>query len=221
MFYANYGKYVHSLLARFYTGEIDREQALTEFLTNFHDEIKGVRPNDRVLGTYIEDAVNYLCLFKPLPFETVAVERKIDFSLGGKRFTAILDYIGRDSDGSLVIVDHKSRRLKQRNGKKPTKHNLELDSMLRQLYLYSAALKAEFGELPKTLCFNCFRTNLLIQEPFKQDVYEKVIQETLETIRGIEDALMFAEDPAYFKCTWLCEVREQCDARFVPKEKEE
>lgn len=70
-------------------------------------------------------------------------------------------------DGTLCILDHKSRSLKPRsNRKKKPKTDEEPDQYLRQLYLYSIPITNEFGRMPAFLKFNCYRTGVRIKEPF-------------------------------------------------------
>lgn len=113
----------------------------------------------------------------------MAVEKRFDFKIDDRKFTGRLDFIGRDDDGSLVIIDHKSRLMKPRSKrKKPTKTDVELDDMLKQLYIYSLAVKDEYGEFPSKLCFNCFRNDTFIVEPFNDKAYKDAIDWALDTI---------------------------------------
>lgn len=95
--------------------------------------------------------------------------------------------------------------------KTPTKTDLELDHYLRQLYLYSVPIIEEYGKCPKSLCFNCFRTPILIEEPFKEDAYaeSKVwLKERVDTIAAETD---FKPDMDFFKCKHLCEMHDFCE----------
>ena len=64
--------------------------------------------------------------------------------------------------------------------------------------------------LPKALCFNCFKTGVFIEEPFDQEVYEGVIKWTVDLINEIADTEEFYPSIEYFKCRYICGVREEC-----------
>jgi len=210
-FYATYGSFIHKLIERFYRGGLPKEKMFTEFLTGFSENVKGTRPKQETVQKYIQCGVEYLKGFQPFPYTFLDVEKRVDFEIDGLRFVGFIDFLGRDSDGSLVIVDNKSRDLKPRSGKaKPVVKDKELDAMLRQLYIYSAAIKREFGEYPKWLCFNCFRTGMFIKEPFSEESYNEAIdwaKQEIEEIKATEDFYPTI-DPFY--CTYICGVSEDC-----------
>mgnify|MGYP002624149310 FL=1 len=212
MFYASFGSYIHKLLEQYYKGELPKEKMAETFLAGFQDNVKGYRPKESVVKNYIQSGVDYLLSFHPFPYEMVAVEHKMDFDLNGYKFTGIIDYLGRDKDGELVVIDNKSRRLKPRSGRKiPTRSDEELDTMLKQLYIYSAGVEQEFGKLPKKLCFNCFRNGVFIEEPFCITAYESAVKEAKEAIKAIEDETEFEAKPSFFTCFWLCDVSGDCE----------
>ena len=171
MFYASYGLFMHKLIEGFYRGTLSKEDMLDRFLADFSKEVRGERPRDSIVRKYIQCGAAYLRHFEPLRFHTVDIEKEIHFDIDGIPFIGFVDYIGKEN-GEYVIVDHKSRDLKPRSTRKqPTVKDKELDFMLRQLYIYAAAIKKEYGKFPKLLCFNCFKSNVLIEEPFDEAAY--------------------------------------------------
>lgn len=71
--------------------------------------------------------------------------------IGGNPFKGYIDVIG-ERDGGIYIIDRKSHRLKSRNNRcVPTESDKELDSYLRQLYLYGEYIKCRFGAPPRGL----------------------------------------------------------------------
>ncbi len=210
-FYASYGSFVHKLLERYLKGELPRQSLPVEFLTGFADQVDGRRPSDDVVGKYIESGYNYFRNFNGFDLECVAVEDRIEFCIGQNRFVGFIDFIGRDSDGGLVVVDHKSRNLKPRSTrKKPTKSDEELSQYLRQLYLYSVGIEQKYGELPTKLCFNCFRNGTFIEEPFNSDRCEEVMKWVTDMISYISKAERFRPNLDWFYCYNLCGFRESC-----------
>lgn len=210
-FYASYGSFMHKLIERFYRGELSKDEMLTEFLTGFSENVKGIRPQESTVQKYIQCGVEYLKGFQPFKYSMIGVEKRVDFEIDGLRFVGYIDYFGRDEDGNLVIIDNKSRDMKPRSKRaKPTVKDRELDSMLRQLYLYSAAVKQEFGKFPKLLCFNCFRTGVFIEEPFRKEAYDEAIDWAKRQIEDIKTTEDFYPNRDFFSCYYICGVSDDC-----------
>jgi len=213
-FYASYGKFIHTLIEQYYLGEIDKEDLPIAYLQRFSSEVKGHRPKAETLSKYINDGLSYLQSFQPLPFNMVAVEKHVEFEIDGYKFQGYIDYIG-EKDGDLYLVDNKSRDLKPRSGRgKPTVKDRELDEYLKQLYLYSIAIKEEFGVYPKYLCFNCYRTQNFIVEPFKIDALEATKAWAIEKISEIFSESDFEPNQDFFRCYWICGVCDHCDVNI-------
>lgn len=211
LFFSSYGSFMHKLLERYYSGEASADVIQTDYLLGFRDEVTLPAPSDKVFRNYFRDGFQYLSDIKPLPFRPVAVEQRLQFTVNGVRFNGILDLLCECEDG-LVIVDHKSRALKPRSGRaKPLKSDLELDSYLIQLYLYAEAVRQEYGELPKMLCFNCFRVPVFIKEPFRPEAFEQAKSWLVEKTEEIANEENFNPNLDYFKCKYLCEMQEHCE----------
>jgi hypothetical protein len=209
-FYASYGSFMHKLIEEFYKGIITKEEMLTKFLFGFQENVIGRRPQQSTVEKYIQLGIEYLKGFTPFPYNMVAVEKKVEFELGGKKFIGFIDYLG-EKDGEYYIVDNKSRELKPRSGrKKPTVKDQELDEMLKQLYLYAAAVKQEYGKSPKALCFNCFKNQVFIEEPFSEKTFSKTVEWFLKTIDDIADENEFLPYLDFFGCNYICGVNGEC-----------
>ena len=212
LFYASYGRFMHKLIEKFYKGEISKEDMLMEFLTGFSENVRGDRPPEQIVQSYIEKGIKYLESFSEFPYEIVAVEDRINFDIDGIPFVAAIDYIGKHND-DYIIIDNKSRELKPRSkGKKYLKSDELLDEMLKQLYIYSAAVKYKYGKFPKKLCFNCFKNGVFIEEDFNLDKYNETInwiKKDIEYIKqsGDED---FYPNVDYFVCRYLCGYSNDC-----------
>lgn len=209
-FYTSYGSFIHKILEEFYKGSITKDDMLMKFLFDFQTEVVGDRPSEAIVNKYITAGINYFKNFTPLPYNVVAVEKKVSFQINHKRFVGFIDYLG-EMDGEYYIVDHKSKDLKQRSRRQnPTIKDQELDEMLKQLYLYAFAVKQEYGKYPKYLCFNCFKAGVFIQEPFRQDVCEQVIEWFLQSIETIARTDEFSPCVDFFLCNHLCGLRNEC-----------
>lgn len=210
MFYASYGSFIHKILERFYKGELKRDDLLIEFLSGFETEVKGDRPSDSIVSSYIQKGCDYFRKFKPFPFNTIAVEKKINFSVGKYNAVGIIDYVG-EKDGNLYIVDNKSRDLKPRSKRsKPTVKDRELDEMLKQLYIYSEAVKQEYGKYPVSLCFNCFKSGVFIEEPFIESAHKEALSWYENQIDKIKNTKDFYPSIDFFMCKYLCGVQDEC-----------
>ena len=211
LFYSSYGSFIHKLIEQYYKGALTKDEMVTRFLMDFSKEVRGTRPQESTVTKYIQCGCEYLRSFQPFRFNMIDVEKRVEFNIDGIPFVGVIDYLGEE-DGELVIVDNKSRDLKPRSKRaKPTLKDQELDSMLKQLYIYSAAVKQEYGKLPKLLCFNCFRTGTFIEEPFNEDAYNAAIEWAKKQVEDIKDADDFYPQIDYFSCNFICGVDKECE----------
>lgn len=210
-FYTSYGKFMHRLIEWYHRGLFTAPELLNIFISDFSSSVEGDRPADGIVKKYIKAGIEYFKTLKPYPFKVIAVEEKIDFEIDGILMTAVIDVLGQDEDGELIIVDNKSRDLKPRSKRsRPTVNDKTLDEMLYQLYIYAAAVKHKYGKYPKLLCFNCFKIKTFIEEPFREDKYEETIKWLKDQIEEIKDEEDFAPNPDYFFCKFLCDVNHDC-----------
>lgn len=209
-FYASYGSFMHKLLEGYYKGELTKEEMQIKFLFDFSKEVQGARPQESTVKKYIQLGTKYLEDFEPFPFRTLGVEQKVVSSVGGYPFIGFIDYLG-EKDGNLYVVDNKSRDLKPRSKRpNPTVKDQELDDMLRQLYLYAGAVKEDYGCFPEALCFNCFKTNTFIVEPFHKSAYDEAVHWAKSSIEDIADTEEFTPRLDFFSCKYICGLNDEC-----------
>ena len=159
---------------------------------------------------YFNQGMEYLKKVSKPSGEIVAVERSFSFTVDGLPFTGVADLLVKD--GSLVIWDHKSRDLKERSRRgRYTKTDEELDHYLRQLYLYSIAVKDIYGVYPSHLAFNCYRTGQIIMEPFLESGLTSAKEWALDTVSRIHHAQKFPPSVDFFRCRYLCDVHDDCE----------
>lgn len=210
MFFASYGTFVHKLIEFFLKGQKTADELVDMYLLGFRQGVKGAAPSDKVFQSYFKSGLRYLRTINPFPFNTVGVEEKVGLTISGLPFIGYIDFIG-EKDGAFHVVDNKSRTLKPRSKRKtPTKSDRELDDYLRQLYLYSAAVKDKYGEFPKTLCFNCFRSGLFIKEQFDEQAYKEANDWFVKSVDRIKREEVFPPNIDFFKCKYLCELNDCC-----------
>ena len=209
LFFSDYGVFVHELIADYLTGRKSAEEAELTYLTRFRERVPSPAPSGKIFAGYFADGLAYLRGLRHPDSAVLAVEKREDFSVSGIPFTGCIDRVDEDRDGRLVITDNKSRALKQRSKKaKPTQGDAELDRYLRQLYLYAVPVRERYGRFPDKLCFNCFRSGLLIAEPFREAAYFDTLSWKIEEIARETD---FRPELEFFKCRYLCDMQDRCE----------
>ena len=212
LFFADYGTFVHELIADYYAGRKSASDVELEYLLRFRDKVPASAPNGKIFSGYFSDGLNYLKNIKPPEGPILSLEQKEAFSVSGIPFVGYIDRVDKGADGSLRIVDNKSRTLRPRSKRSaPTKSDKELDRYLRQLYLYSVPVLEKYGRFPDKLCFNCFRNGLVIEEPFREETYRDTLSWASGKIDEIAKERDFRPDMEYFKCRYLCEMQDYCE----------
>lgn len=211
MFFSGFGSLMHKLLEQYYSGKASAAQLKLLYITSFQKEVPNTAPSQKMYINYFKDGLRILDTLSVPDFQFFAVEQRFDFLVFDKPFVGIVDLIA-ERNGKLVIIDHKSRALKERSTrKKPTKTDEELDVYLRQLYLYSIPILDTFGRYPDELCFHCFRKGLWINEPFKEEKLQEAKTWAFKSIQKIEAEKSFPTIPEFFKCHYLCGMHGYCD----------
>ena len=210
-FFSSYGLFMHSLLEQGFSGKSDRDRLVLRYLLGFNNHVHGLAPNSKVFANYFIDGLAYLRNMTLPAFRVLATEQKVRYQIGNIRMLGFIDLLGQDETG-LILLDHKSRSLKERSGrKKPTLGDRELDEYMKQLYLYAAAVKQARGVFPTQLCFNCFRKNLLIKERFDEQIYHQTEQWLTDMVQKITYTTDFPPNWEYFKCNYLCDMSGHCE----------
>lgn len=187
MFFSDYGSFMHKLIELYLRGFLEKEELTGAYVSGFRRNVRGKAPSGKIFKSYFDQGYDYLSEIDFPYLSPICVEQRVDFHIGDKPFTGIIDCVAM-ADGKLVILDNKSRALKPRSGRqKPTVSDSELDSYLRQLYLYSVPMEQIYHTYPDRLEFNCFRTRQLISEPFRQEEFEKTKEWALTTIDTITE----------------------------------
>ena len=217
-FYAEYGTLMHSMISEYLTDyDVTEDDIVDDYIYDFYDmldRVEGIPSYRKTILSYYNDGLSYLSDIQLPDGKVKDVERRFFFPVEGEQFQGIIDLLLKQNDGGYVIVDHKSRKLKPRSSRgKPTLNDKEIDEKKRQLYLYSAAVKNEYGECPTALYLNCFRVPLLIKESFDFDKYNEAVKWAKRTIESISEASIEDFKPRIdqFKCTYICSVSESCE----------
>lgn len=210
MFFSDYGSFMHKLIELYLRGFLEKEELIGAYVSGFRRNVRGKAPNGKIFKNYFDQGYDYLSKIDFPYLSPLGVEQRVYFSIGDKPFTGIIDCVAMD-DGKLVILDNKSRALKPRSKRqRPTVSDAELDSYLRQLYLYSVPMEQLYHTYPDRLEINCFRTRQLISEPFHQEEFEKTKKWALTTIDMITENTDWAPKIDYWKCRYICDMSDDC-----------
>lgn len=98
-FYASYGLFMHTLLEKFYRGEMSKDDMLTTFLTDFSKEVKGTRPKASIVQKYIQCGIAYLESF----IDVYELVRKKDNKQFG--YSIITKSIGSGKESRFTVVN--------------------------------------------------------------------------------------------------------------------
>lgn len=204
--FAEYGILVHSILERYAKGELEKESLVEEFKSGFELSIQEpiLMFGRDLTQTYFDKGVGFFSNFKGFwELEPLQSEFEFETSLGNDTFVGVIDLICRDSEGNIIIIDHKS-------SSKFTKKALKAKA--RQLYLYSKAIYDKYGKFPTQIWFNHFKDDYREKIFFQKDDYDEAINWALETIQKIEACIDFEPNiNDKFYCGYLCDYRNNCD----------
>lgn len=212
-FFAEFGSFVHKIMELYLSKELDKDELALYYISNFDVEVTGKAPTRKMRYDFYLQGLEYLIAIDFPHKEIIAVEKKVDFKIGGYDFVGYIDVISNESEG-LVITDHKSRPLKPFSKKYPekkTQADVDLETYLRQQYLYAYAIKQIYGAYPSHLEFNSFREQTFITIPFE----EKRMNETLiwaeRTRSDIVQNHIWTPNIEYWQCNHLCDVNQSCE----------
>lgn len=212
MFFSDFGSLVHDILARYYGGKITREAAESEYLIRFPAEVRGKAPSHDIRVNYFAQGLLCMRALSPIPGKILGIEEYVRFRIFDLQFIGFIDLIYTDEHDKLIILDHKSRTLRPRSKRrKPTKTDEELDSYLRQLYMYAIPVKEMFGRYPDYLEFNCYRSGERIKEEFHTEALEATKEWAVGVIDRIRAEKEWNPDMEFWKCNNICGLHDQCE----------
>lgn len=204
---------MHELLANYYRGEQSRDALVRAYLVGFRRHVVGRSPDKKIFSNYFQQGLSHLKGLEMPKEDILGVEKQVFFQVGNYPFIGYIDLLLQDREnGSITILDHKSRILKPRSTRgKYTKTDAELDRYLRQLYLYSIPVEVAYGVLPSYLALNCYRSGILIREPFSLSAYSAAKDWAIQSIDRIIHADDFSPSMDYYFCRYICDVHDSCE----------
>lgn len=208
-FFTQYGTYNHKIHELCERNE-NVMSPLSTYLLGYQENVRSRDIEQKTQYKYYEDGKNYWRGYSNPP-EIIGSEIVIYFSVFDHNFKGVIDLLHRE-DGKLVLCDHKTADIAPRSKRgKPTKKDKELDRKLRQLYLYSIAVKNDLGKYPDILRFNCFRTGQKVDEPFKETALNEAKEWAGDCIKRIQETEKFHSNYAPWVCEHICGQSDNCE----------
>ena len=110
-FYAEFGKFCHTILEKYAKGELSLFELADYFDAHYDEEVPSMvyHKTADIRQSYRDKAVEYfenidLDLEK---YEILGIEKKCNFTVGGKPFVGYIDLLLRDKKtGGIIILDH-------------------------------------------------------------------------------------------------------------------
>ena len=226
---AQYGGFMHKIHEMYFNGELGLFDLAGYYEDNYKDAVTERFPNNQYVDlaySYYQAGLEYWENFDwdLSDYEILGVEKELNFEYGGYSFIGYIDLLLQDkADGKLVIVDHKSSKLKFKKNGEISKTDLDhYEQFKKQLYLYSHPLLEEYGgDSVKALEWNLFRCGNHHRIGWERDEYESTMKWVLDTIDHIRNEREWGPNKEFveaqinhkylgFFCMNLCSTRNRC-----------
>lgn len=185
--FSSFGKHVHSVLERYFKGELYAFELADVFEQEYETAVPERFPYWNMFNAFYSKTLAYLQNFDGIDGEVLGVEEKLESTIGGYKFIGFADLIMKDENG-IFVVDHKSHGT--------WKSKKERAEYMRQLYLYAHCIKEKYGEFPYKLVFNKFRSD----KPLDEELFnERDYAATIDWFKTAVDTILATDE-------WDCEV---------------
>jgi hypothetical protein len=207
-----YGCFIHSILEKYFKGELSIFELSTYYEDNFWTEVYEKFPPNKYVNLndkYYNTGLGYFNSFEDFEYKILGVEKEVNFSIGEYKFKGFIDLLAQDKDNNLIIIDHKT--------KSGFKNKKELKEYLKQLYLYSIPIYEKYNSYPKRLIFNMIQKSELIESEFDIKEYEAAKKWAEDTIHIIKQEDEFKPKIEPFWCCYVCSHRNFCNWKYAEK----
>lgn len=201
--FAQVGTLAHSILERYANGELKCGELAKVFKKEFSQEVTLEFPEffHDLRDIYYKGTLAYFKQFNGFgDYKILSAEEKFEVEIDDWIFNGVIDLRLEDKDGNLIIEDHKS--------KSSFKNKEEQKKYARQLYLYAHYIIEKYGVTPKTLVFNMFRKQKLLEIPFNQEDYKEALEWARNTVAQIRKEDTYEPTKDDFYCGNLCDFRD-------------
>jgi len=212
-FYGQYGKYVHEILEKYAKNELSIFELPNYYEEHFDEEITLPAPYNKytdIRQSYYDKGYEYLINIDFIldEYEILGVEKEIKFKIGSYELIGYIDLLLRDKRGKIIILDHKSAKVKfLKTGKLSKTSFKDVEKFKHQLYLYSLAVYEEYGEYPTYLRWNLFNDQNWFNIKFNYKKYKKSLTWAYKTIKKVEEEALWLPNPDYYQCYNICNFR--------------
>ena len=190
----------HDLLEKYDKGELKAEELSSQWEARYEDEVlKDFLVPDWEKKWYKECVASF-GNFKGFDYPAEWIEEEFEIELPKFRLNGIVDRLSKE-DNDLVMTDHKISN--------PFSGKI-LNEKLRQMYLYSFAVKEYYGKFPDYLEFNFFRKGVAKRYKFQEEMVEESLEWAEREVEKIEAEEDFPFTPSHFFCGNLCNFRNIC-----------
>ena len=225
--FSQFGTLVHKGLEKFEKGEISLFEIVDWYNDNFDKYVTERFPFNQykdLRQSYYEVGLNYfenidLMLDKN---QVLGIEKRVEFEIDGVPFVGYIDLLLEDKKtGEITILDHKSASLKfLKSGKISKSDEAHFLEFKRQLYLYSIAVRKEFGKVDY-LQWNMFRDGRQVVIPWNKREYNEAIKWARDTLAAIKNETEWEEKYDRFYCDNMCGMRDHCNLAYHREENEQ
>jgi len=211
-FFAEYGSFIHNLLEQYAKGELESYELLDAYNDGYFAAIQHPAPPNKYVDlgqSYYQSGIDYFTTFDGFDYEIIGVEKKLSFEIDGLKLIGFYDLLGKDTEGNLHVIDHKSGSFSGAKDKKAEKH-------WNQLHLYSLPVKEEYGKYPTKLHINAFRKQNWLTMNFQEDKIQEIKDWVVDTVEQIKREEKWLPKSDGFFCNFLCNFRNICE--YKPQE---
>jgi hypothetical protein len=217
-FHAEYGKFIHSILQKYFVREFNEQDCLDYYIENFDYEVTAsVRESTRE-KLYMA-GIDYFSTLEWMydDYEILKVELKSEFKVGKYNFVGYIEVLLRNKiTGEITILDHKTAEYpigKKGNVLKAKQE--DYDGYKKQLYLYSIDVYNEYGIYPAYLKWNFVRSSQELTIPFNEKELDDTKRWAIDKIKTIIKEIKFNPECNYLNCKMLCDVEDECEYNLL------
>lgn len=222
-FHAEYGKYIHEILERYFKKDLSEQGCLDYYISNFEYEITAYIKESTREKLFMA-GIDYFSTLEwdDSDLDILKVEGEVRFNIGKFKFIGYIDVLLRNKrNGDIILRDHKSGEspIGKRGWVLKNKEE-EYRDHKRQLYLYSIAVFNEYGYYPKYLEWNYPRNKTKHRIEFNEVELNDAKDWALKTLGNIYKDKLFNPVINYLNCYMLCDVCNHCEYRKFTGEEE-
>jgi hypothetical protein len=217
-FHAEYGKFVHSILEKFFKREFNEQQCLDYYIENFDYEVTANIRESTKEKLYMAGIDYFSSLeWTYYDYEILKVELKSEFKVGKYDLVGYIDVLLKNkATGEITILDHKTSEypIGKKGGILKARAE-DYENYKKQLYLYSIDVFNEYGVYPAYLKWNYTRSSQELTLPFIEEEFIATKEWVINSIKQIFKEKKFNPECNYMNCKMLCDVEDECEYNLL------